>query len=240
MNVSERAWQVWPILAFAARNRQTLTYELLGQLTGMAIPGLGAVLEPIQSYCLLHGLPALSALVVNKKTGLPGIGFIAAEDVPREFIRIFAHDWLTVGCPSPGALAEAVLRQPSNGIPLPGGEPGTPSPPGAGRDGPRRTDTAGKYQPLREYLLARQHLPRVRLTFAEIETLIAQSLPESASKYREWWSNQSDTTNRPQAAAWRNAGFLVKGLQLSATDGWVEFRREESDGAETATENESR
>jgi hypothetical protein len=116
MNVNERAWQVWPLLVFAARNRQTLTYEIVGQLTGMAKPGLGRVLEPIQSYCLLKGFPALSALVVNKETGLPGIGFIAAEDVPRELIRIFEWPWLSHACPGPDALAEAVHLRPSNGI----------------------------------------------------------------------------------------------------------------------------
>ena len=226
MNVSERAWQVWSLLAFAARNRQTLTYELVAQLTGMATPGLGAVLEPIQSYCLLKKLPALSALVVNKGTGLPGTGFIAAEDVPREFIRIFEHDWLAVGCPSPDALADAVRRQPSNGIAIPPGEQ-VPSPPvrGERRTGSRVVGGAPKYQPLREYLLARQHMPGLRLRFSEIEALIGNVLPESASKHREWWSNQSDTTNRPQAAAWRGAGFVVASVHLSAVDGWVEFAR---------------
>lgn len=213
MNISERAWQVWSLLAFAARNRQTLTYELVGQLTGMATPGLGAVLEPIQSYCLLNKLPALSALVVNKATGLPGIGFIAAEDVPREFIRIFEHDWLAVGCPSPDALAEAVRRQPSNGITV---------------ESARHRVHSGspKYQPLREYLSARQQMPVVRLTFAEMETIIGGALPDSAFKYREWWSNQSDTRNRSQAAAWRQAGFVVKAVHLSVDAGWAEFARE--------------
>lgn len=226
MNVSERAWQVWSLLAFAARNRQTLTYEIVAQLTGMATPGLGAVLEPIQSYCLLNKLPALSALVVNKGTGLPGTGFIAAEDVPREFIRIFNQDWLAVGCPSPDALAEAVRLHPSNGITIPPGEQ-SPSRPihGEKRSGSRPVRGAPKYQPLREYLLAREHLPGLRLDFSEIEALIGNELPESASKYREWWSNQSDTTNRPQAAAWRGAGFVVKSVHLSAFDGWVEFVR---------------
>ena len=83
-----------------------------------------------------------------------------------------------------------------------------------------------KYQPLREYLMSHQHLPSVRLTFAEIETLIGGELPDSASKYREWWSNQSDTTNRSQAAAWRHAGFVVSKVHLSSADGWVEFARE--------------
>jgi hypothetical protein len=116
MTVAERAWQVWPLLAFAARNRQTVTYEIVGQLTGMAVPGVAKVLEPIQSYCLINRLPALSALVVNKETGLPGTGFIAVQDVPREFIRIFSHNWQAVSCPSPQAFAAAVEEQPSNGV----------------------------------------------------------------------------------------------------------------------------
>ena len=116
MKLSERAAPSWPLLVFAARNRQTLTYELLGKLTGMHAAGLGGVLEPVQSFCLLRELPPLSALVVNKSTGLPGTGFIAAADVPREFMRVFEHDWLSVGCPSAETLAEAVAERPSNGL----------------------------------------------------------------------------------------------------------------------------
>jgi hypothetical protein len=116
MKIPERAAQAWSVLALAASNRQTLTYELLGKLTGMHAAGLGAVLEPIQSYCMLSGLPPLTALVVNKSTGLPGPGFIAAADVPKEFVRVFDHDWLSTGCPSPQQLSDAVAVQPSNGI----------------------------------------------------------------------------------------------------------------------------
>lgn len=117
MKIPERAAQAWSILAFAAKNRQTLTYELLGQLTGMHAAGIGSVLEPIQSYCLINGLPPLSALVVNKGTGLPGTGFIGnAADVPRQFVRIFEHDWLALGCPSPEELSSAVQANLSNGV----------------------------------------------------------------------------------------------------------------------------
>jgi hypothetical protein len=117
MRVSERAAQIWPMLALAARNRQILSYGLLGKLISVPPSGLGQLLEPIQSYCLLHGLPPLSALVVSKESGLPGAGFIAAADLPREQMRVFEHDWLTTGCPSPEAFAAAVTRLPSNGIP---------------------------------------------------------------------------------------------------------------------------
>lgn len=116
MKLSERAWQAWPVLALAAGNRQLLTYEILAKLTGMHTPGLGSVLEQIQSYCLVHDLPPLSALIVNKGTGLPSDGFVATNDVPRAFIRIFEHDWLATTCPTPDQLAEATRLRPSNGI----------------------------------------------------------------------------------------------------------------------------
>lgn len=223
MNVYERAWQVWPLLAFAARNRQTLTYEIVAQLTGMATPGLGKVLEPIQSYCLLNRLPPLSALVVNKETGLPGVGFIAVEDVPRELIRIFEHNWVARPCPTPDSLEDAVRQLPSNGIPVRGS--GDNSTRERAPTDPSSRNDARKYQPLREYLAARQHQPHVRLTFAEIAAIIGDPLPHSAFKYREWWSNQSDTSNRPQAAAWMQAGFAVQSVNQDPSNGSVEFVR---------------
>jgi hypothetical protein len=116
MRVSERAAQIWPVLALAARNRRILSYGLLGKLISVPPSGLGQLLEPIQSYCLLHELPPLSALVVSKETGLPGTGFIVAADLPREQMRVFEKDWTTVGCPIPDAFAAAVVQLPSNGI----------------------------------------------------------------------------------------------------------------------------
>jgi hypothetical protein len=118
MKLNERAWQAWSLLAFAASHRQTITYEMLGKLTGMHAAGLGSVLEHVQSYCLVHDLPPLSAIVVNKSTGLPSEGFVAATNVPRAFIEIFEHDWLNTPCPSPEQLAEATRERPSNGVPV--------------------------------------------------------------------------------------------------------------------------
>ena len=82
-----------------------------------------------------------------------------------------------------------------------------------------------KYEPLHDYLTARQHMQRVRLTFAEVAAVIGDSLPESAFKYREWWANQTNTTNRPQAAAWLAAGFEVDSVHQAPNSGWVEFVR---------------
>lgn len=116
MKVHERAAQIWPILSFAALNRQILTYDIVGDLIGVPRFALAQLLEPIQSYCLLKKLPALTVLVVNK-SGEPGIGFIAAEDVPQEQQRVFSADWLDDHTPSPEELEAAVKELPSCGIP---------------------------------------------------------------------------------------------------------------------------
>lgn len=111
----ERAAQIWPLLCQCASHRQTLTYELAGRLTGMMVPGMGQVLEPVQSYCLLNRLPALSSLVVSAKSGLPGAGFIAAESVPAEQAAVFAWPWTDSQPPTAADLEAATKRLPSNG-----------------------------------------------------------------------------------------------------------------------------
>ena len=117
MTISERALQIWSILALAAKNRQVLTYDILSKLIGVPRVGLGQLLEPIQSYCLLEGLLPLTILVVSEETGMPGEGFIAARDIPKKQIEVFAFDWLAHGAPSSEQLSVAVRERPSNGIP---------------------------------------------------------------------------------------------------------------------------
>jgi len=68
-----------------------------------------------------------------------------------------------------------------------------------------------KYQSLLEYL-RRSNQRQVTLTFAEIETLIGGSLPNSARQKRGWWSNRSK--GALQACAWMEAGYLVQELNL--------------------------
>lgn len=65
----------------------------------MHTAGIGQMLEPIQSYCLLKGHPALTVLVVDKSTGLPGTGFVAGAEVTKEFLRVFENDWLAHAAP---------------------------------------------------------------------------------------------------------------------------------------------
>ena len=116
MTTNERAAQLWAVLALAAHNRQVLTYNLIARLTGIARVGLGQCLEPIQSYCLVKGLGPLTILVVSEKTGMPGVGFIAAQDIPRAQQEVFGYDWMAHGGPSPESFEAAVRLRPSNGI----------------------------------------------------------------------------------------------------------------------------
>lgn len=117
MNRSERASQIWSVLAWAAKNRQSLTYGQLGKLIGVPTAGLGQLLEPVQSYCMSHGLPPLTVLVVQQESGLPGPGFTGAtaSQFARAQAEVFAKDWLEHGNPQPDKLELAVQQLPSNG-----------------------------------------------------------------------------------------------------------------------------
>ncbi len=108
MTTTERAAQIWAVLALAAHNRQVLTYGILAKLIGVPRPGLGQLLEPIQSYCLVQGLPPLTILVVSENSGLPGEGFIAAQDIPKTQQMVFAFDWLAHGTPSVELFERAI------------------------------------------------------------------------------------------------------------------------------------
>ncbi len=118
MTREERAVQIWPLLTFAASLRMTLTYKRLAELIGAGPMSLGGWLEPIQSYCLLRGLPALTVLVVRDSDGMPGSGFVAAEAtaVPEAQTRVFQHDWTSAPPPKAEELARALAERPSNGV----------------------------------------------------------------------------------------------------------------------------
>ena len=113
MKNHERAAQVWSVLALAALNRQLVSYEELGKLTGIAQVSLGTSLGMVQSYCVANGLPLLCVLAVGKRTGIPSPGFATAENVPAENMKVFSHDWLGMRCPQPEALLAASLTHPS-------------------------------------------------------------------------------------------------------------------------------
>ncbi|NMF85882.1 helix-turn-helix transcriptional regulator [Nodosilinea sp. P-1105] len=69
-----------------------------------------------------------------------------------------------------------------------------------------------KYYPLFEHLQGCDQ-EGVTLTFAEIEALMGNSLPGSARKKRNWWSNR-DSLKALQAGAWVSAGYQVQAVDL--------------------------
>ena len=116
MNTAERATQIWAVLAWAATHRQTITYSQLAQVTGAFTGGLGALLEPIQSYCLQNALPPLTILVVQKESGIPGAGFTgaSASDLASAQAKVFSFNWLEHGNPGVKKLELAAMHLPSN------------------------------------------------------------------------------------------------------------------------------
>jgi hypothetical protein len=90
---------------------------------------------------------------------------------------------------------------------------------------PRRP--GGKYAPLENYLRELPHsIKEVSLTFEEIEKILGFSLPTAATRYREWWANQTDVSRRPQARAWTAAGFRVETVRYHGDNLSVRFMRQ--------------
>jgi DNA-binding transcriptional regulator YiaG len=81
-----------------------------------------------------------------------------------------------------------------------------------------------KYKPLLEYLRS-SNQSEVILTFAEIEALMNNPLPNSAKSKRAWWSNRSK--GALQALAWMNAGYRVEDVDLDGQR--VKFRKPTAD-----------
>lgn len=70
-----------------------------------------------------------------------------------------------------------------------------------------------KYTPLRRHL-ANESGPSVTMTFVEIDELVG-GLPDSARRYRAWWSNERDGSH-VQAHAWMETGLRVARLDMAA------------------------
>jgi len=88
----------------------------------------------------------------------------------------------------------------------------------------KRNKKIPKYQPLKDFLFKTPQNPNgITLSFVRISQIIGSALPNSAYNYPAWWANQTDTTNRPQARAWTDAGFKVVKVDWSARS--VMFKR---------------
>jgi hypothetical protein len=110
MTKFERAAQLWPLLAFAARKQSVLSYKMVEQLTGLPKQGVGEYLGPIQDYCREQNLPPLTSLVIKEDIGVPGSGFTEAQDVFAAQSRVFVFDWLAHGAPTVEDLTKAKAK----------------------------------------------------------------------------------------------------------------------------------
>ncbi|MCS4534011.1 hypothetical protein [Neisseria montereyensis] len=97
-----RAIQVWLILLSAAMNRQTMTYTDLSvkMYEHYAAGVLGGILEYIAVYCNQNELPPLTAIVVNKETGLPGLSIPVEADLNRVREQVYQFDWYSIFPPT--------------------------------------------------------------------------------------------------------------------------------------------
>lgn len=106
-----RAQQLWQILVSKASNRQVTTYGELEKIVGYKGAGVFAqTLGHIAFYCQQDGLPPLTAIVVTKKTGLPGDGMPATKNLNSSREEVFRFEWFKVVPPTPSQLSDAYSK----------------------------------------------------------------------------------------------------------------------------------
>lgn len=64
-----------------------------------------------------------------------------------------------------------------------------------------------RYEPLQDYLEA-DGRPLIHLSFEAIAGMVG-GLPQSASDYRAWWSNERGSLRHVQARAWTAASYVA-------------------------------
>jgi hypothetical protein len=71
----------------------------------------------------------------------------------------------------------------------------------------------GKYAALSRLLAAQDsYVETCYMTFADIEKVLGEKLPESAYEYRAWWANDP---SKPHAAGWLAQGWKAQSLSMS-------------------------
>jgi putative restriction endonuclease len=93
----ERASRAWYILVECAQNKQSITYGQLADKMGIHPRICRFFLGLIQDHCKPNNLPSLQSLVVNKRTRIPGDGYIAStRDLPsiqKTQNKVFNYAW---------------------------------------------------------------------------------------------------------------------------------------------------
>lgn len=93
-----RAKLAWPLLAKKANSGDApYTYKELCDILGLHHRAAGFFLGVIQEFCKKHNKPPLQALVVNKRTKLPGSGYYGSQRTKtaheKALIAVRANMW---------------------------------------------------------------------------------------------------------------------------------------------------
>lgn len=70
-----------------------------------------------------------------------------------------------------------------------------------------------KYDPLREHLESSEE-SQLTLSFAAVERILGERLPDSARRHQAWWVNE-EAGSHSHARAWLDAGYRTAGLDLN-------------------------
>lgn len=90
-----RAFKIWDILKYQAKNRKPITYGELAKKIDIHHRAVRFPLGLIQKYCIDHNLPPLNILVINKNSSKPGSGYIATtlKNIFKDQEKVFNFDW---------------------------------------------------------------------------------------------------------------------------------------------------
>ena len=96
--INARALQLCHILTGMAQARQTTTFGELADQLGMnpAFPlPVAQFLDPIAAHCDAHGLPPLTALVLQAGDGIPGglLRWLHGQPWEQAVEDVFNFDW---------------------------------------------------------------------------------------------------------------------------------------------------
>lgn len=98
-NHKRRARRALPHLKSLAAGGGQTTYKDLCDLLGLHHRAARWFLGVIQTWCKENGLPPLQALVVNKRTKRPGMGYTATPRSTaahrRAMEQVWSFDWST-------------------------------------------------------------------------------------------------------------------------------------------------
>jgi putative restriction endonuclease len=89
----------WPHVVAVALRKGTITYKALSIRLGYTHHRpVRWPLGVIQDYCKLAGVPPLQAVVVNARTGVPGLGYVGSSRRRQAYRHalgnVHSHGWL--------------------------------------------------------------------------------------------------------------------------------------------------